>query len=100
MKQIFGIKEHDFTEFVKKLNECYASHKAFATQTFNDNKNFYALVYFDDLELAKETVQDNDKPTPKQIAYLENMNVEIPKTKKEATETIKQIIEQKKKSNY
>ena len=94
-KQIIGIKEQKFEDFVKELNECYINHKAFATQTFNDAKNFYALVYFDSEVESKEEYNE-DKPTEKQIAYLKKMGIkELPKTKQEATIMIREIIEKK-----
>ena len=98
MKQIIGIKEQKFEDFIKKINECYINKKAFATQVFNDAKNFYALVYFDSEDSKKnEIISQEDKPTEKQIAYLKKMGIkELPKTKQEATIMIRDIIENNK----
>lgn len=45
--KVFGIKEQDFYQFIKKINEFYDKHKVFATQTFKDSNGFYAVIYFE-----------------------------------------------------
>jgi len=47
--KVFGIKETDFYNFIKKINEFYETHKVFATQSFKSDLNgtFYAVIYFE-----------------------------------------------------
>lgn len=45
--KVFGIREKDFFQFIKKINEFYEKHKVFATQTFKDLNGFYAIIYFE-----------------------------------------------------
>jgi len=37
--KVFGIKEQDFFQFIKKINEFYEKHKVFATQTHYQRGN-------------------------------------------------------------
>lgn len=46
--KVFGIKEQDFYQFIKKINEFYEKHKVFATQTFiGQDKLYHAVIYFE-----------------------------------------------------
>jgi hypothetical protein len=64
MKKVFGIKETDFFQFIKKINEFNETHDSFSTQTHIDfdNNIFYAVIYFDSQLGFKESNTGGSSP--------------------------------------
>lgn len=44
--KLFGIKEKDFFQFIKKINDFYSKEDVFATQTHFVNEEYVAIIYF------------------------------------------------------
>ena len=103
--RILGVKDDDFFNFVKKINELSEKNEVFATQPIiriND-PNFYALLHFkvsDNKEVVKSqptpTTSENrgtfQPATKKQVDYLIGLGVNFPKdlTKQEASKLIEE----------
>ncbi len=93
--KVFGIKEKDFFEFIKKINEFYSKNNAFSTQTYQDKDFFYAVVYF---RSNKESPPEANSPslappTARQVAFIKKFQERIPETKGEAWRVIKEYID-------
>jgi len=85
----FGIKEKDFFQFIKKVNEFNNSHEVIATQTFHDDF-FYAIIYFKQ-EQEQERKEFNS-PTEKQINLIKKLGIRLTSdlTKEEAKQLIRE----------
>lgn len=104
--KVFGIREKDFFQFIKKINEFYEKHQEniFVTQTNYEEGYWNAIIYFDSqvpkginsplTQLDKENFASSP-PTPEQIATLKKFNLPIPKTKLKAIQIIKESIEKR-----
>ena len=55
--KVFGIKDMDFFNFIKKINEFSSKNKVFATQTYIESGEHFAVIYFD----SQESLNSNAK---------------------------------------
>lgn len=53
--KVFGIRDQDFDEYIKKINDFSENHDVKATQTFRDNVGIYhAIIYYSEYENEKK----------------------------------------------
>jgi hypothetical protein len=114
MTTLYGIKESNFFDFIKKINEFNRTHNVVATQTHLDSQDnvWYAIIYFgEEREAKSKTTQGigtkksyspvSNKATEKQISFLKKQGVRINEnlTKEEAKIMISNYIKNLKKEN-
>lgn len=102
--KVFGIKDKDFFQFIKKINEFNSENNVIATQTHILNNEFYAVIYFNsktEIKVASDEKIDNElpneeqPPTKNQIYRLNKLKLPIPKTKKEAWKVLNPYLKKK-----
>jgi hypothetical protein len=60
--KVWGIEAANFFELIKKLNEFYKDRFVIATQTFQEGKNWRAIVYFKEQPKGDGIEKDGKKP--------------------------------------
>jgi len=82
-QKVYGIKETDFFQFIKKINNFYASveknqGRIFATQTFvsyDEGINFYAVIYYSQNNQKKDW--KSEPASQKQKNLLREKNIKF-----------------------